>query len=66
MRERAAFLRRSQAMISPRAAHADAPCDLLVAGAAVSTVLQSARSLTEASQRLRLELDNFMASVAMA
>ncbi|WP_192859579.1 methyl-accepting chemotaxis protein [Bradyrhizobium sp. DOA9] len=35
-------------------------------GAAASAVLQSARGLTEASQRLRLELDSFMANVAAA
>ncbi|MES1148839.1 MAG: methyl-accepting chemotaxis protein, partial [Bradyrhizobium guangdongense] len=35
-------------------------------GAAASAVLQSARGLTEASQRLRVELDRFMANVAAA
>lgn len=35
-------------------------------GAAASAVLQSARGLTEASQRLRVELDGFMANVAAA
>jgi len=35
-------------------------------GAAASAVLQSARGLTEASQRLRVELDSFMANVAAA
>jgi methyl-accepting chemotaxis protein len=35
-------------------------------GAAASAVLQSARGLTEASQRLRVELDGFMANVVAA